>query len=232
MSVITEHTLEKAQAALNRIKAPYESEKGRLEIVTPDRYDEVYEILGNHFTPDEPLCRSYGVVWHPEFEKITYENLKDNCSVCMISKETDQMMGVRLIGFTRRSDPPADFSKMDYEPLRELFTFLHSKNKEVDFFNRYDVDEALHFYTLGVHKNYRRMGLGSKLLGAAVELGREIGFKAIKGEGTSNFSQRIYEKEKFDLILTMPYDEYTYKGRKIIDGTGEHTMTKVYGKTL
>jgi len=150
----------------------------------------------------------------------------------MVAKDTGQMMGLRLISFMRRSDPAEDFSDLQYEPLRELFRFLTSKREEVDFFNHYGVDEAFHFYTLGVHKNFRRQGLGSRLLAAAVALGKELGLQGIQGEGTSNFSQRIYEKEKFEILATMPYDQHEYKGRKLIEGTGEHTMTKVYGLKL
>ena len=218
--------------ALGCIKGPYDTETGRLAIVTPDRYEEVFDILANHFLPDEPLSQSFGVVWHEDFKNLTLDVLKDNCSVCMIDKITGKMMGIRLISFMKRTDPPPDFDTMTYEPLKELYTFLNCKNNEVDFFKRYEIEEAFHFYTLGVHKDFRRLGLGSRLLQAGVALGKELGLQAIKGEGTSTFSQQIYEKNDFDILATMPYDQYTYKGRRLSEGTGEHTMTKVYGLKL
>lgn len=217
---------------MENVKGKFEMENSRLAIITPDLYDETYDIMGNDFTPDEPLCGSFGVKWHEDFKQSTLQNLVQNVSICMISKDTEKIMGIRIIGIMRKTDPPADFSKMGYEPLRGLFTFLTHKDNEVDFFTRYEVDEAIHFFTLGVNKNYRRMGLGTRLLAAAVDLSRELGFKAIKGEGTSNFSQRIYEKQGFETLLKMPYDSYSYKGQPIINGTGVHTMTKVYGRRI
>ncbi|KAL4225902.1 hypothetical protein ACF0H5_013890 [Mactra antiquata] len=232
MSIIDSLTLDKAVLALDKVKSEFEVENGRLAIITPDRYAETYDIMGNHFTPDEPLCRSFGVVWDKEFERATCENLKSNVSICMISKDTNEIMGIRVIGTMKISDPPMDLSEFNYEPLRSLFTFLTHKDKEVRFFEQFGVDEAIHFFTLGVNKKYRRMGLGGKLLAAAVAMSRELGFKVIKGEGTSNFSQRIYEKQGFETLYTLPYDSYMYNGRPVIDGTGEHTQTKIYGLRL
>lgn len=221
-----------ATEALDKVKAQFELDNGRLAIITPDRYEETYDIMGNHFVPDEPLSRAFGVTWHDDFETLTHDQLVQNLSICMIDKDTREIMGVRLIGLMKKSDPHNYFSNIKYEPLRSLYEFLTHKDKEINFFERYGVDEAVHFFTLGVHKKYRRMGLGGRLLAAAVAMSRELGFKAIKGEGTSNFSQRIYEKQGFETLLEMPYDNYFYKGKPIRDGTGEHTMTKIYGLKL
>jgi len=143
----------------------------------------------------------------------------------MISKDTEEMMGIRISGIMKKTDPPPN---IECENLKSLFTFLTHKDDEINVFERYKVDEAVHFFTLGVKKTYRHMGLGGRLLAAAVAISRELGYKAIKGEGTSNYSQRIYEKQGFDIMLKMPYDSYYYNGRPLIDSTGVHTMTKVY----
>ena len=76
------------------------------------------------------------------------------------------------------------------------------------------------------------MGLGNRLLAASVGMCQELRFKAIKGEGTSNFSQKVAEKQGFEILATMPYDSYYHNGRPIREGTGEHTMTKIYGMKL
>ncbi|XP_045165782.2 uncharacterized protein LOC123529497 isoform X2 [Mercenaria mercenaria] len=232
MDISDNLTLEKAIEALEKVKAEFEIDNGRIAIITSDRYAETYDIMGNHFTPDEPLSKAFGVTWNEEFEQSVHKTLVQNVSICMISRDTNEVMGVRVIGLMRKSDPPSDFSSIKYEQLRSLYEFLNHKQYEVNFFERYEVDEAIHFTTLGVHKKFRRMGLGGRLLGAAVAMCRELGFKAIQGEGTSNFSQRIYEKQGFETLITMPYDSYFYKGQPIINATGEHTMTKIYGLKL
>ena len=117
---------------------------------------------------------------------------------------------------------------MECERLKSVFTFLTHKNDEVNFFERFKVAEAFSVFTLGVKKPYRRMGFGGKLAAAAVALSRELGFKVMKVETTSKFSQKIFQKEGFEVLLKMPYDSYYYNGRPINESTGEHTMATVY----
>ncbi|KAL4225901.1 hypothetical protein ACF0H5_013889 [Mactra antiquata] len=218
--------------ALDKVKSEFEVENGRLAIITPDRYADTYDMMANHFTPAEPLCRSFGVVWEKEHERVINETLTFNVSICMISEDSNEIIGVLVNGIIKISDPPMDLSKYNYEPLRSLFTFLTHKDKEDKFFEHFGVDEAVHFFELGVNRKYRRIGLGGKIFAAAVAMSRELGFKACKVEGTSNFSQRIIEKQGFETLYTLPYDSYMYNGRPVIDGTGEHTQTKIYGLRL
>ncbi|XP_052286365.1 arylalkylamine N-acetyltransferase-like 2 isoform X2 [Dreissena polymorpha] len=232
MNAVSHLTIERTQKALDTIRGRFDAESERLEIITPDRYNDAFAILKDHFIPDEPLGWAFGVKWHQEFQDVCKKALSDNCSLCMMSKENNAIMGVCLIEYKSSSDPPPNFDFMTYEELRELLKFVTHKSKEVDFFNRYGVDEALYFFMLGVHKKYQRIGLGSRLLEAGVALGKELGFKAIKVEATSNFSQRICQKLKFECILDMPYDDYTFRGKKLSESTGEHKMTKVLGLKL
>jgi hypothetical protein len=44
----------------------------------------------------------------------------------------------------------------------------------------------------------------------------------IKGEGTSNYSQRIFEKFDFEAIHTMKYDEYKIDGEIVFKNTGDN----------
>ncbi|KAL4225900.1 hypothetical protein ACF0H5_013888 [Mactra antiquata] len=224
--------LDATLAALDKVKSEFEVENGRLAIITPDRYAETYDIMGNHFTHDEPLCRSFGVVWEEEHKRDIYEKLICNVSICMISKDSNEIIGVLVNGIMKISDPPMDLSKFNYEPLRSLYIFLTHKDKEVKFFEHFGVDEAIHFFALGVKRQYRRMGLGGKLLAAAVAMSRELGFKVSKIDGVSNFSQRIIEKHGFETLCTLPYDSYLYNGHPLKDGTGEHTEMKIYGLRL
>ena len=199
-----------------------------MAIITPDRYYETFEFMANHFTPDDPIDRAFGITWNKDYEKQTLEDLKNNISICVISKDTDEIMGVRITGIMKKADPPQDLSNIENEPYRNMMTFLTHKDKEVNIFERYKVDEVIHFSSLGVNKKYRCKGIGGRLIAVSVAMSRELGFKVIKGECTSNFSQRIYEKQGFDIVLEMPYASYFYNGRPLIERTREHTMTKVY----
>ena len=107
------------------------------------------------------------------------EDLKENLSVCMTSTDNDEIMGILITGVMNKKDPVMDQSYQEH-PLMRIITFLNHKNKEVNFFERYAVDEAVHIFTLGVKENYRRMGLGGRLVAASVAMCQELGFKAIE----------------------------------------------------
>ena len=199
-----------------------------MAIIRPDFYDKAIEIMANHFTVDEPLCQAFGVTWNKDLEKIVLDKLKNNISIGMVSKDTGEIMGVVVSGLIRKTDPPPNFADMECERLKRLLTFLTHKDDEVNFFERYKVDEAVYAFTLGVKKTYRRMELGGNLVAATVALSRELGFKVIKGEATSKFSDKIGQKQGWEILLKIPYDSYYCNGRPISDSTGEHTMVTIY----
>ena len=217
---------------LEKIRPKEDTADFHFEVITPERYDEVYEIMRDHFVPDEPICHGTHTVFDEDFKKLTHDNLKDHISLAMISKENNVMMGFRLSGFWKKTDPPANFDWMKSKHTKDLFEFVTHRDNDFNCFEMYGVEEIFHFYALGVRKEYRHHGLGDRLLSAALDYAKELGFKAVKGEGTGNYSQHIYEKHGFDHILEMPYDSYILNGEPIGTKTGEHRSCKIYGRKL
>lgn len=213
--------------AFDKIKSCFPLDGGHLELITQDRYDDVKDIMVNHFMPDETICKAFGVVWNPFSEQKFLAVLKLNLSIMAVSEDTNEVMGIRTCRVTKKNDVN-DFSDVTYENVKDLWTFLCHRDNEMDLFNRFNLTEIFHFVNLGVHRKYRRRGLGYILLSAGVALAKELGFKAVKGEGTSNFSQRIYEKRGFETVLEIPYNQYKYKDGYLGERTGEHTSTKIY----
>ena len=149
----------------------------------------------------------------------------------MVSSRDNRVIGVRINGIMKSRDVP-DNDSITYEPLRDLFKFLSHRDDEIDFYHRFRISEAMHFFSMGVHKDFRRQGLATRLLQACTAMTKELGFTVIKGEATSNYTQRIFEKEGFDVLLEMPYDSYMYNGEPLRNKTGPHTKTKVCAKVL
>ena len=213
--------------AFDKIKTEFPVPGGHLELIPEARYNDVMDIMANHFMPDETICGAFGVVWNPFSEQKILSVLKQNLSIMAVSDDTNEMMGIRTCRIAKKSDE-TDFSHVTYENVKDMWTFLCHKDGEMDLFNRFSMEEMFHFVALAVHQKYRRRGLGFILLSAGVALAKQLGFKAVKGEGTSNFSQRIYEKRGFETILEIPYSQYKYKDGYLGECTGEHSSTKIY----
>ncbi|XP_060554176.1 uncharacterized protein LOC132715204 [Ruditapes philippinarum] len=214
---------------LDNIKEDYETNDERLEIITSDRYDDIYDVIENHFIPDESLCRAFGVKWHEDFRKIIHGFLVQNMSVGLFARDTNELKGVKIIGVMKKSDPTDNVTIISYEPLREIFIFLTHQASGVNFFERYRCNKAAYFFAICVKRNHRRQGIASRLTSVAVAMCKELGFEALYIEGTSNYTHRISEKQNFEKLHKLPYRNYIYNGQPIINGTGEHTMTIIYG---
>ena len=63
---------------------------------------------------------------------------------------------------------------------------------------------------------------------AAMAFAKALGFKGVTVEGTSNFSQKIFEKLGFETVLWQVYSDYKYKQRYLSERTREHTSMKRY----
>ena len=63
-------------------------------------------------------------------------------------------MGVRITGVKKKSDPPEDCCPEE-EPLKALLTLTTLQEKEINVFERYEVDEVVDFFILAVKEKYR-----------------------------------------------------------------------------
>ena len=54
----------------------------------------------------------------------------------------------------------------------------------------------------------------------------------MKGEGTSNFSKRIYEMLGFDVLVEFMYEDHKENGKIVFKNTGDNKSIKLYGKVI
>ena len=45
----------------DKIKNKFKSDGGHLELISEDRYDDVTDMMADHFVKDEKLCAAFGV---------------------------------------------------------------------------------------------------------------------------------------------------------------------------
>ena len=104
-------------------------------------------------------------------------------------------------------------------------------DRRCNIFDYYRVNDVIHFFGIGIRRDYRRRGFGESLMGAAICFVRNLGLGdvIIKGEGTSNFSQRVFEKIGFDILSEVVYADYKVDGKVVTTGRGDHKCEKLYG---
>jgi len=189
--------------------------------------------MKEHFYPDETLCKSIGRTFDDEIANVLMKNLSENVSVLLISNTTDEIIACRTMAIAKRNEE-ADGSKTENIKWVKIMDFLGHRYHEMDVFKRFNVDTAVAFIALATHKDHRAQGIASKLMQATLLFCKELGLSpvCVKGEGTSNYSQRIYEKFDFETIHTLKYDEYKIDGEIVFKNTGDIESTKCYVKQL
>ncbi|XP_053404700.1 uncharacterized protein LOC128558681 [Mercenaria mercenaria] len=205
-----------------------------LELASDERVHEMVDFLIEHFFPDETLSKSIGLVISEYGKKLLVERYKDNLSLLLVSDVTNKVIGVRTIKVIPVGGQTINLSSIEDERIRKVITFLRHKGSDMNVYKYFGIDCAVHFINLGIHKDYRNMGLGSTLMNAAMSYVKEIGLDpvCITGEGTSDYSQKIYEKCSFEVIHTVKYEDYIKDGEIVFKNTGLNKSCKFYVKKL
>ena len=209
-------------------------ENCRYELIGEDRYaDAVRHMVEQHF-PDEILMNSLGVTFSGQLRELyLMKTLRQNMSIALIAKDTDQIIGFRGIRICDKK-PSFTLEDMESDALKKAIGLYNYMRTKADAYKYYDVDELFEMYGLSVHRDYRRKGIGFKMMQIALQFisNMNLGPLVIKGTCDSNFSQRIYEKLNFETLCEVIYADYKDNGEVLIINTGEHKSVKVYGKII
>lgn len=157
--------------------------------------------------------------------------LKLNLSIMFIDEESEEAIAFRITNITRPITQ-LDIDAIRAEPMKlKLIQFIRHCVSMADVFRHYGTNEAIHFLGLVVAEKYRRRGLGTRIFRAAIDMTRHLGIHPlyITGEGTSNYSKKIYEDAGFEVLYEKSYRTWEIDGTFPIQNTGQHKSMKVYG---
>nr|XP_022920579.1 dopamine N-acetyltransferase-like [Onthophagus taurus] len=182
--------------------------------VPESRYEEVIEYLREAF-PDEPLNVAIGLcqkgVPCELLESQDLQTLRDGLSVMVIDKTTGEIAGVALNGISRKGDVETAMEAMkdiDSIEYHHIFELLFGLNKKADLFNKYKVDKIFELRILSVDGKYRGRGIAKELFQRSEIVAEESGFKLIKVDATSFFTQKIAESVGLKTEAEINYKEF------------------------
>lgn len=156
-------------------------------------------------------------------------------SLALIDKTNEEIIGMCLISI---GDSSHTYNLEEYvvPSYKAYVEFTMYCDKAANYFEHCSVEECIHIYFVAVHSKHRRRGFATALMDTAVRFSEHLGVNPVylKGEGSSKFSQRLFEKFGFETICELKYADYVVDGKEIIscEATGEHTSQKVYVKSI
>ena len=204
------------------------------ELIPSERFEDAIDFYGNSLVADEPMCISLEVPFDAGYRRLIRNILEENLSIALLSSQTGEIIAGRFLNIAscNEDNPTGMYSVSD--ALKKLYDLLGHGVKLSKIFEHFGVEEVLECFGLGVHKEYRKLGIATKIMKLMIALVKhlDLGPIVIKGEGSSNFSKLIYEKLGFETLAEVVYADYRVDGEVIISKTGEHKSVKFYGKVV
>ncbi|XP_052817474.1 arylalkylamine N-acetyltransferase 1-like [Mya arenaria] len=223
ISSLTDASIEKAFQKTNEECRRPDTELVRLR---ENQYEDAFTIIKNW---DEPLGKSLNLQWSKERESSWRRTFDEGLSLMLLDSNNGEAIGIRIIKQDVKNKE-IDPSKIQNDALRKIHTFIHQEVEKSRFYEKYGVEESFHFLGLAVSEKYQKKGHGKYLLEVGVEFVKNLGIcPYIHGEGSSAYSQKIYEKIGFETLKEVAFEDYKVNGEIVFKNTGVHKTFKVYG---
>lgn len=119
-------------------------------------------------------------------------------------------------------------------PDHLLFSVLGGLGEGIDLFKLYKTDRVLHLFAVGVHSQYGRQGLASRLYQLTIELALSAGVGAMALEAVSEYAYRAASKLGFTVLRVIDYATHEYKGGTPLKDCGDldHTAARYMARPL
>ena len=156
-------------------------------------------------------------------------------SLILVSDTTDEIVAVRVNKISKKEEQHkenSDEEKTVSEGRRKLDQLGEAINSLINIYEHYNVDEVVEFMALAVHKDYRKRGIGLKIMKATLALIKnlDLGGVIVKGEGSGNFVNKIFEDAGFDFLEEVVYKDFKVNGEIVFKDMREHRAARAYAK--
>ncbi|KAH8381157.1 hypothetical protein KR200_006457, partial [Drosophila serrata] len=214
-----------------------------IRALTSADFEEVEAFLAVHFFKQEPLM----LIPQPDSaqsEVIPAESelhrslIAQGLSLAAIDRSNgDRIVGVVLAGEMVPEDLEREFQEVEQKEVKclldKIHKFLAGIERRANIFKHFGVERALYLYMLGVDTSVRRQGVGSRLVAATIELGREQGFPVMASTCTNLHSTRLMTALHMECVLSQNYADYKDEhGEVILRPADPHTKASVVGIRL
>ena len=196
-------------------------------LLTEDRFDEAMNFLKIHYIEDEPCARASGQKFTPDLKRYSFQS-GFNCglTVMMLEPGTNKIIAILVTDIEAKHHKEIlvpDF--INDEALKRDIQLENHVSEIADIFQKLGIDEILHFQYLSVHRNYRNQGVASQLLGFCLKMYEYLGISPLYAKVlcTSNYSRKVFEKNGFERVCGLNYNEYYVDGVLVYPKMQEHT---------
>lgn len=147
-----------------------------------------------------------------------------------------QIAGVVLNGCLQYKDIESAWKEIEAfedDAFKKIFVFLYTHNARHNLFDEFKVDKIFEVRILSVDSKFRGQGVAKNLLRKCEEVAAENGFRMLKMDATSFFTQKVATSLGYTMRSEYRYDEYVDdNNERIFDVEPPHQSNKIMYKLL
>ncbi|KAH3771363.1 arylalkylamine N-acetyltransferase-like 2 [Dreissena polymorpha] len=229
MALLERMTLDVIQKAFEKTKSQIQFPEGEPVLVDERNMEDAIAIMRDHFFPDDPLGVATDQTLTPDMRNICLAIFQSKISFLVLDRTSREPIAARFMRVNRRVETMT--ADMFTDPsLKMLVGLIDIIEEKANIFERFQVDEAIQFFGMCVRRDKRRRGIGTKLVEFSIQFVKNLGIRpiCIRGEPTSKFSIRIYEKSGLRHVVTMDYAGYQKDGRPVMKTVPGEDVCCVY----
>lgn len=186
-----------------------------VRVLRQEDFENFKQFLIDHFYTHEPILQTPGdherVEISPELWAQRLEALGHGLSLVAID-ENDRFVGVAYAEAMNREELGKNWLEVNGQKPKELLPHIHyflsNLEQNSRFFEHYNVSHALYLCILTVDASVSGQGLGRRLVGSMIELGRSKGLPLLVSTCTSVYSQRAMAAQGLEVVLSQRYEDY------------------------
>lgn len=210
-----------------------------LRVAKKSDYDKALQFLRKHFYPYDDLSK--GNTQSQEDEEIEMQSIDSGTSILA---ETDdhqkELIGVALSRAFREDDSRKLLKRLQNlsdqcERPNDLdaIIFLEELKLRSQVCQRFNVDKACYAAVIGIHENFRRLGLGNILTKNKFECAAKMGFSVAFSIAVTNLGAALNKSVAFQQFYSMKFVDYKdYRGRHVFSHFPPEAMATVGFKIL
>lgn len=206
-----------------------------IRAMTIGDYEEVEAFLAVHFFKQEPLMLIPQE--DPKQSEVSPAEAELHRSLIpqdlsLVAVDGERIVGVVLAGELIPEDLEREYQEAEQKEitclLDKIHKFLAGIERQANIFKHYGVERALYLYMLGVDVSIRRQRVGTRLVEATIELGRQRGFPVVTSTCSNQNSKRLMTALNMECILTKDYADYKDEhGEIVLRASEPHTSASV-----
>lgn len=155
-----------------------------------------------------------------------------NSVMAIDTTKNDQIVGLRGHRVNKRDEPVAAYNPPEDEKWDRVYALGSFAFNRVDPWNKFKVDSMLEAKFLAVHREYRGMNIGVKMIQFTMDFMRREKIPLFYLWATNEYTKIVVGKLGFEKVDEMKYTEYKVDGEQVFYPPDMHPSYAIYVKWL